>query len=140
MAGVIRIVFGVIFLLGGLLLLATILLFFLGLFAIVLGIVLLASGVSARGDQSRMREQQAQTNLLLQQQMQLSAIQANRVSPPAPYYQPPQVVTAAPLQSQGYGNPGTAAPADRFCPVCGSGNQRASAFCQKCGKPLPPPP
>lgn len=30
-------------------------------------------------------------------------------------------------------------PAERYCPVCGAGNTRASAFCTKCGKPLPPP-
>ncbi|MGI0132634.1 MAG: hypothetical protein ACREDK_06035 [Thermoplasmata archaeon] len=30
--------------------------------------------------------------------------------------------------------------AERYCASCGSGNTRVSAFCQKCGKPLPPPP
>ncbi len=30
-------------------------------------------------------------------------------------------------------------PADRYCPSCGTGNTRAAAYCQKCGKQLPPP-
>lgn len=29
---------------------------------------------------------------------------------------------------------------DRFCPACGQENSRASAFCVRCGKALPPPP
>jgi hypothetical protein len=29
---------------------------------------------------------------------------------------------------------------ERFCPLCGQSNARTSAFCVKCGKPLPPPP
>lgn len=30
-------------------------------------------------------------------------------------------------------------PAERFCPACGSGNLRISAYCHRCGKVLPPP-
>jgi hypothetical protein len=29
---------------------------------------------------------------------------------------------------------------ERFCPLCGQGNARTSAFCVKCGRPLPRPP
>lgn len=29
---------------------------------------------------------------------------------------------------------------ERFCPVCGTGNQRVSTYCISCGRPLPPPP
>jgi hypothetical protein len=29
---------------------------------------------------------------------------------------------------------------DRYCPECGSGNQRISHFCHACGQALPPPP
>jgi hypothetical protein len=96
--------------------------------------VLLASGASARGDQERLRQQQEQTNLLLQQQMQLEAMQANRAMSQPPYAPPPQYVQAQPPSAP----PG--APADRYCPSCGQGNSRASAFCVRCGKPLPPPP
>jgi len=30
--------------------------------------------------------------------------------------------------------------AGRYCPSCGQGNAAASAFCSRCGKPLPSPP
>lgn len=30
-------------------------------------------------------------------------------------------------------------PTERFCTSCGVGNFRSSAFCTRCGKPLPPP-
>jgi hypothetical protein len=30
--------------------------------------------------------------------------------------------------------------AERYCPTCGTGSARVYAFCQKCGRPLPPPP
>lgn len=36
--------------------------------------------------------------------------------------------------------PVPAATAERYCPVCGQGNSRSSAFCVRCGRPLPPPP
>jgi hypothetical protein len=35
--------------------------------------------------------------------------------------------------------PSTVVP-ERFCPSCGQANARASAFCVKCGRALPPPP
>jgi len=134
MAGVIRIVFGVILLLLGLVFLVTIIGFIVGLFFIIIGIVLIASGASARGDSESMRRQQEQTNLLLQQQMQLTAMQVNRAPSQPPYaspypYAPPQPPT-----------PSQTVQAERYCPSCGQGNARASAFCAKCGKPLPPPP
>jgi zinc ribbon protein len=135
-AGVVRIVLGVLFLLGGLFFLITIIGFFIGILGIVIGVVLLASGASARGDSRRIEEQQRQTNFLLQQQMQLAAMQGN---PPAysPGY-PPAYVAAPPPP---YAAPPAPAPtADRYCPVCGAGNARTAGFCQKCGKPLPPPP
>ena len=55
----------------------------------------------------------------------------NRTDPVSglPVTQPP--TQAAPTQ---------AAPAqavERYCPSCGGGNSRASAFCESCGKPLP---
>ena len=132
MAGVIRIVFGVILLLLGLVFLVTIIGFIVGLFFIIIGIVLIASGASARGDSERMQRQQEQTNLLLQQQMQLTAMQVNRApsqppyAPPSPYAQP-----QPPTPPQGV-------QADRYCPSCGQGNARASAFCAKCGvRPFP---
>jgi hypothetical protein len=54
-------------------------------------------------------------------------------SQPAPPPPPPPTWAPAPPP------PPTPA-AERFCTSCGAGNLRASAFCQKCGKPLPPPP
>lgn len=35
---------------------------------------------------------------------------------------------------------GTSTEGSRYCTVCGAANSRTSAFCQKCGKPLTPPP
>jgi predicted lipid-binding transport protein (Tim44 family) len=142
MAGVARIVVGVILLLFGLLLIATILGLVFGIIALIVGILLIASGASARGDERRMSQQQAQTNLLLQQQMQWSALHANRppyaygYSPPSPAPPPPPPPMAPPPPVPS----GYAVPAERYCPSCGGGNARAAAFCQKCGKPLPPPP
>lgn len=126
MAGIARIVVGIVFVLISI----PFLFILIGIIPLIIGIVLIASGASARGDAERMRQQQAQTNVLLQQQMQLNAMQANRQAPAAAYapaasYAP---LAAAPLSSE------------RYCPVCGTGNARAAAFCQKCGKPLPPPP
>ena len=124
-AGIIRIVLGVVFVLISI----PFLLILIGIIPLIIGIVLIASGASARSDTERMRQQQAQTNLLLQQQLQLNSMQANRSVPATPYAPAPQPAApaAAPL------------PADRYCPACGTGNARAAAFCQKCGKPLPPP-
>ena len=34
--------------------------------------------------------------------------------------------------------PAPAPPGSRFCPYCGQANQGEFAFCQKCGKPIPP--
>ena len=135
MAGIVRIVLGVLFLLAGLIFLLTIIGFLIGIVAIIIGVVLLASGSSARGDTRRLEMQQQQTNYLLQQQMQLSAMQANRQAypPPQPPYQP---ANAPPPPSP----PSSPTSAERYCPSCGGGNARAAAFCQKCGKPLPPPP
>ena len=31
-------------------------------------------------------------------------------------------------------------PDTRYCPSCGGPSSRAAAFCNRCGKPLPPPP
>lgn len=66
---------------------------------------------------------------------------------PPPYYQ-----QAPPYAAQQYGTPTQSypayqqpppappgPPADRYCPSCGSPNSRASVFCERCGKPLPPP-
>jgi hypothetical protein len=50
---------------------------------------------------------------------------------PPPGYYPP---AAGPVYS-----PPAAAPAERYCPACGTGNARAAGFCTRCGKPLPRP-
>jgi hypothetical protein len=124
-AGIARIVIGVVFVLIAI----PFLFILIGIIPLIIGIVLIASGASARGDAERMRQQQAQTNVLLQQQMQMTAVQSNRQATPAQYSPGPQ-----------YAPPASATPqAERYCPVCGMGNPRAAAFCQKCGKPLPPP-
>lgn len=52
--------------------------------------------------------------------------------PPAP--PPPPPPTPPPVSA----SPPTAG--ERFCTSCGAGNARSSAFCNRCGKPLPPPP
>jgi hypothetical protein len=58
-------------------------------------------------------------------------------SPTGPIYFPPVVYTQPPLPAPSAPPP---AIAERYCPRCGGGNAKADAFCQKCGKPLPPPP
>lgn len=75
--------------------------------------------------------------------------------PPPGYYGHSAVMPAYPPAFHGYpGYPPPAPPsvpypapaitavpaAERYCPSCGAGNLRVSAFCHKCGKPLPPPP
>jgi hypothetical protein len=120
-AGVARIVIGVVFVIIGI----PFLLILIGIIPLIIGIVLIASGVSARGDAERMRQQQAQTNALLQQQMQMNRPSVAVQYPLNPQYPPP---------------PPPAPPAERYCQYCGMGNARVAAFCQKCGKPLPPPP
>jgi uncharacterized membrane protein YfcA len=40
------------------------------------------------------------------------------------------IVVLSPYQSRPH--------ADRYCPSCGAGNANANAFCQQCGKSLPP--
>jgi len=119
-AGVARIAIGVIFVIIGLVFLIVL----IGLIPLVIGIVLIASGWSARRDAERMREQQQQTNILLQQQLQASRPAVLTPFPPAPVIVPFSPAPPA---------------ADRYCPSCGTGNARSAAFCQKCGKPLPPP-
>lgn len=52
---------------------------------------------------------------------------------PLPSPPPPPVSYPAPAAA-------AAPPAERYCPSCGAGNLRVSAFCHKCGRPLPPPP
>src|SRR5580658_4452119 len=58
-AGVVRIVFGVLFLLAGIFFFLTLIGIFLGILFVIIGFVLLASGVSARGDADRISQQQA---------------------------------------------------------------------------------
>lgn len=58
--------------------------------------------------------------------------QAPPLVPPPPLYNPP------PPQPTYVSAPSPTQPAERYCPACGAGNARASAFCSKCGKPLPP--
>jgi type II secretory pathway pseudopilin PulG len=89
MAGIARIVIGLFIFLLGLFFFITIIGLFIGLILIVIGGVLLASGASARGDTARMERQQEQTNLLLQQQMQLTAMQMNHPTV-GPHYNPSQ--------------------------------------------------
>lgn len=114
MAGILRMIFGLLFLLAGLFFILTIFGFLFGLVLLLIGVALLVSGVSARSDAERLQQQQQQTNFLLQQQLQLNAALAARGAPA----------------------PGSA---ERYCPYCGQGNLRAATFCQRCGKPLPPP-
>jgi uncharacterized membrane protein len=122
MAGIARIVIGILLILIGL---PFLLLFFVGLIPIILGIILVASGASARGDEQRMIAQQKQTNLLLQQQLQMNAMQANRA--PVARYQveaPGPATGASPVAGSG------------FCPYCGFPVAAGTTFCAKCGKPL----
>ncbi len=124
MAGVVRLVLGVLFLLAGILLILTLVGFILGAILLIIGLVLIASGLSAREDTARLQQQQQQTNFLLQQQLQLNQAMAARTA--APGYSP---------ATPGYGAPSSTA--ERFCPYCGQGNLRAASFCQRCGRPLP---
>ncbi len=109
---------GVLFLLGGIVFLLTIIGFLFGVLLLIVGIVLIASGLSAREDTARIEQQQRQTNYLLQQQIAMNAAHPTAYAPAAP------IPTSA----------------ERYCPSCGQGNSRSAAFCQRCGKPLPPPP
>lgn len=64
------------------------------------------------------------------------------MAPYSPQYGQPSPQYGQPSPPAAY--PPTPAPApppaaERYCPSCGTGNSRASAFCAKCGKPLPPP-
>ena len=68
------------------------------------------------------------------------------VNPYPPYYQQaPPLVPASPVYAQSPPGavpspiPPLTQPAERYCPACGAGNSRASTFCGKCGKSLPPP-
>jgi septal ring-binding cell division protein DamX len=136
-AGVARIVIGVIFVIIGI----PFLLILIGIIPLIIGIVLIASGLSAREDTERMRQQQAQTNVLLQQQMQMTAMQSSR--PAYPQYSPPPQYAHAPPPYAGpppSAQPPSAPTVEKYCPSCGQGNARVAAFCQRCGKPLPPPP
>ena len=129
MAGVARTVIGVLLLVIGLLFVLTIFGLLLGIVLVILGIILVVSGSSARRDTERMESQQQQTNLLLQQQLQLTAMQSNQGVAAPPSY-------AATGTTQSTIAPG----AEKFCPFCGQSNQRGAGFCLRCGKPLPPPP
>jgi len=146
LAGTVRVVLGVLFIIFGIF---GLLLFFIGIIGIIIGAILIWSG--------RQAQQQERTNQMLQQQQaQLAYVagaQAGRPpypaygygQPPAPaagYYPPPPPPqpaylppAAQPLQM---GTP-SGLVSERFCPTCGRGNARTSAFCQGCGKPLPPP-
>ena len=75
-------------------------LFFIGLLPIIIGIVLIASGASARGDERRQLAQQQQTNQLLQQQMQLTAMQMNRETMPGQVPAQPPVRSSFPDSKQ----------------------------------------
>lgn len=56
------------------------------------------------------------------------------------YPQPPNQVSAPPPPpSSPPPPPQPAAPDERYCPACGTGNLRSSLYCEKCGRPLPPP-
>jgi len=129
MAGIGRIVLGVICLLLGVAFALTIIGVLFGVFLLFVGLILLGSGTSARSHEARMIAQQQQTNYLLQQQL---AMQAS--APPTAYPMGP------PAADYSSGPPPGAPPAERYCPVCGQGNARSAGFCQRCGRALPPPP
>lgn len=64
------------------------------------------------------------------------------VSPYPTYYpQGSTLIPSQPIYNQPSPQPTTppGQPVERYCSACGAGNARASAFCWKCGKPLPPP-
>jgi hypothetical protein len=56
------------------------------------------------------------------------------------YFHPPPHPPPPPGAVPGYAPPTGIVPAiavERYCPACGAGNLRASAFCHRCGRPLP---
>ncbi|MCI4354548.1 MAG: hypothetical protein L3K06_04205 [Thermoplasmata archaeon] len=55
-------------------------------------------------------------------------------APPIPPLPPPAGWTA-PVRAPIAGVPPAAG--EKFCTACGSGNQRISSFCHRCGRPLP---
>ena len=99
--------------------------FFVALLFLILGIVLIIWGFQARENAERIRQAQARPGYLYPGQP---------IATPGLAYPP-----TAPLAPPPYPNaPGV--PAERFCPSCGGANARAAAFCQRCGRALPPPP
>lgn len=56
-------------------------------------------------------------------------------------YVPPHSVPPSPPAGMpaatGYSPPPPPPLTDKFCPTCGAGNRRESAFCHKCGQALP---
>ena len=61
--------------------------------------------------------------------------------PPGPYGTYPPSAYLAPVATvPAAAPPPPPVPGERYCAACGAANLRASAFCHKCGKPLPPPP
>lgn len=122
MAGIARIVVGVILVIIGI---AT-LIFLIGILPLIIGIALIAWGLDARrreAAEQRQQQSMAQQTAILQQMAATQAMQSHLQAAPLPQF----------AASQG----GTSY-AERFCPACGAGNLKVSTFCQKCGKPLPP--
>ena len=99
------------------------LILFLALILFVLGVIFLAQGDPARLPPGYYA-------------MHSMPPQYAPAYPGYPPYPTPMMPPPAPY-AQGVA-PGV--PSERFCPVCGTGNLRASAFCARCGRPLPPPP
>ena len=55
---------------------------------------------------------------------------------PSAYAPSPQVAPAHWYQSGPFAH---LSHSERYCPACGSGNLRISAYCHRCGRVLPPP-
>jgi hypothetical protein len=102
----------------------------IGFVLFIVGIALLVFGYDARKAAERPHPQQTQANILEQQRLQLMAPEASGRQVPSQYSATGPYAPSQPL----------AIPIDRYCPSCGMGNARAAFYCQRCGKPLPPPP
>ncbi len=113
MAGTVRIMMGMFFVLIGLFSL----IFIVGIFPLLIGFALIAWGMDAK----RREAAYAIHNQMMVQQTQM--LQQMAMSQFAQSTQSPYL----------------SEPAERYCQICGAGNTWASSYCQKCGKPLPPP-
>lgn len=92
-------------------------------FILIVGIFLVLWGIQA---------------ILAWREARNSQLDSQRMQPGPAWQRPPSALPPpAPVYYQMHP---PALPTERFCPMCGQSNARESAYCVRCGRPLPPPP